>query len=94
MWDWLNYNIPNTCIPKTELRHGIVAAAAEGMAAEDAAHGEVRTLEGAVLAQGLQRVLRAGRRKAAAARLIRGDAYLVKPHQPYQRQARRLLQLC
>ena len=49
-----------------ELRDGIVAGAAPGVAAEDAAQGQPAALEGPMLSQGFDCVLRAGGSKAAA----------------------------
>lgn len=53
------------------LRYGIISASAPGMTAEDAADGEVEAFDGAVFAKGLESVLGAGRREAAAGLLER-----------------------
>ena len=50
---------------KTPLRHRVVARTAPGMAAEDAADGQVESFEGAVFFDGLHGILRAGGREAA-----------------------------
>ena len=60
------------------LRHGVVAAAAPGMAAQDAANGEIEAAQGAVLAEGLKRILRAGGREAAGGRRQGRDESLVE----------------
>ena len=49
----------------SSLRHGIVAGAAPGMTAQQAADGEVEAFEGAVLEDGLSGVFATGGRKAA-----------------------------
>lgn len=60
------------------LGDGIVAVASPRMTAEDAAHGEVESLDGAVLLDGFNCVLRAGGCKAARRRRQGADATLVK----------------
>lgn len=54
------------------------------MASEDAADGEVEAFDGAVFAKGLESVLGAGRREAAAGLLEGGDADLVESYQKYE----------
>ncbi len=54
------------------------------MAAEDAADGEVEAFDGAVFAEGLESVLGAGGREAAAGLLEGGDADLVESYQKYE----------
>ena len=54
------------------------------MAAEDAADGEVEAFDWAMLAKGLESVLGAGRREAAAGLLEGGDADLVESYQKYE----------
>lgn len=56
------------------------------MTAEDAADGEVEAFDGAVLAEGLEGVLGAGRREAAAGLLEGGDADLIESYQKYEGQ--------
>lgn len=45
--------------------HGVVATAAPGVAAQDAAHGQIESAQGAVLLYGLDGVLAAGGGEAA-----------------------------
>ena len=47
------------------LRHGVVAVAAPGVAAEYAADSKVQALEGSVFAECLESILGAGRSEAA-----------------------------
>ena len=54
------------------------------MTAEDAADGEVEAFDWAVFAKGLESVLGAGRREAAAGLLEGGDADLVESYQKYE----------
>src|SRR5882672_6225490 len=54
-------------------RHGVEAAAGEGLAAQEAPGGEVGPAQEAVGFEGFDRVLAAGRAEAAHARLERGD---------------------
>lgn len=51
------------------------------MAAEDASDGEVQAFEGAVLAEGLKGILRAGGGETAAGLLEGGDADLIESDQ-------------
>lgn len=57
---------------------GVVAGASPGVAAEDAAEGEIGATEGSVLAEGFDGVLRTGGGEAAGGGLERGDAGSVK----------------
>ena len=63
------------------LRHGVVAGAAPGVAAEDALEGEPEAFEGAVFAEGLKGVLRACGGEAAGGRFQRGDTQLIEFYQ-------------
>ena len=54
------------------------------MASEDATDGEVEAFDWAMLAKGLESVLGAGRREAAAGLLEGGDADLVESYQKYE----------
>lgn len=54
------------------------------MTAEDAADGEVEAFDGAVFTEGLESVLGAGGREAAAGLLEGGDADLVESYQKYE----------
>ncbi len=71
-----------------DLRHRIIAGATEGVATEKAAEGQPAALEGAVLAQGLEGILRAGRGEPAGGSLQRGNADLIEPNQQDQRPGR------
>ena len=57
---------------------GIVAMAAPGMTAEDAAHSEIKPFDGAVFLNGLDSILRTGGREAARGGRQRADAALVE----------------
>jgi hypothetical protein len=74
---WIMYN-GQWGLPMELLGDGIVAVATPRMTAEDAAHGEVESLDGAVLLDGFNCVLRAGGCKAARRRRQGADATLVK----------------
>ena len=67
------------------LRYGIISATTPGMAAEDASDGEIQAFEGAVLAEGLKGILRAGGGETAAGLLEGGDADLIESDQEYER---------
>lgn len=66
------------------LRYGIISATTPGMATEDASDGEVQAFEGAVLAEGLKGILRAGGGETAAGLLEGGDADLIESYQKYE----------
>lgn len=71
-----------------DLRHRIIAGATEGVAAENAAQGQPAALERAVLAQGIEGVLRAGRGEPAGGGLQRGKADLVEADEQDERPRR------
>ena len=73
------------------LRNGVVAGATPGVAAEDAADGQVGTLEGPVLTKGLNGILGTRGGEPARRRLERRNANLVKFHKENQRENRNLL---
>ena len=64
------------------LRYGIVARAAPRVAAHDALQGEPTPFEYAILADCLDAILRAGRRKAARRRSQGRDAPLIEAYKP------------
>ena len=53
------------CEKSGGLGHGVVAAAAPGMAAQDATYGQIEALDGAVFLQRLDCILAAGGGEAA-----------------------------
>src|SRR5215469_18572823 len=63
------------------MRHGVISARMPRMAAADAAHGEPAATQHAVAPNRLQRVLRAGRMKAACGAEQRAHRPLVQPDQ-------------
>ena len=67
---------------KNSLRHGVVSAAAERMAAGNAFDGKPTSFERAVFLYRFQRILRTSRRIPATRRNQRADGILVKPNQP------------
>ena len=67
------------------LRHGVVAASAPGMAAEDSFQREPESFERTILAEGLESILAAGRSKPATGRFQRGNANLIELYQKYER---------
>ena len=66
------------------LRHGVVAAASPGVAAQDAAQGEPRTLQHSMLGDGFHGILRASGGEAAGGREMRGDRSLVESYEEYE----------
>ena len=62
------------------------------MAAEDAPEGEPEAFEGAILAEGLKGVLRAGGGEATGRRFQRGDAQLIEFYQQDERRRQYFLQ--
>ena len=64
--------------------YGVMPAAAPRMAARNPPDGQPAAFERAVFSNGIQRVLRAGRRIAAARRDKRADAVTVKFNQQFQ----------
>ena len=59
-------------------RDRIIAITSPGVAAEDAADGEIETLEDAVLQNGFNGILGAGGGEAAGGRCQRGDESLIE----------------
>ncbi len=66
-------------------RDGVVAAAAPGIAAEDALEAEPEPFKGTVFAESLESILGAGGGEPAAGRLERRDAQLIKLYQQEKR---------
>ena len=66
-------------------RDGVVAGAAPGVAAEETAEGEPEAAEGAVLADGLDGVLRAGGDEAARRGQPGGNGPLVELNRQQER---------
>ena len=59
-------------------RNGVIAGAAPGVAAQQTANGEVETLDGAVLQDGLTGIFTAGGGEAAGGPQEGGDGYLIE----------------
>lgn len=70
------------------LRYGVVTGTAPGVAAEYAAHGEIRAFEDAVLGDGFHGILAACRGESAHCREHRRDAELVEPYREDENAAR------
>ena len=68
-------------VPSERLWHGVVAAAAPGVTAQNALERQPEALQRTIFSESLEGVLRAGRRETAARRLERRDAQLVKLNQ-------------
>ena len=76
-----------------KLWNRIVSVSAPWMAAQNPAHCKVKSLEQAVLSEGLKSILRACRGESACRRLERGDAYLIEPYQEHERRYGDLLKI-
>ena len=68
-------------VPSGRSWHGVVAAAAPGVTAQDALERQPEALQRTVFSESLKGVLRASRSETAARRLERRDAQLVKLYQ-------------